>query len=197
VPRRVIGDLAWGQACLYSGLLLCVAIKPEGLGANSGISYYGVHRETVLPYTIALVASALVTCRGLRAAAASTPSPGRLRGSASSLAALSFGIALTPYSLNTLFDWLHTILGALLFILQLGLALQLLRWTGGDHVTAGLLLAQFAGAVFAAIFVLPKNGFLIQGEVAFQVAFGALLVRTFSLLLPEAVRPDPVSEHSG
>jgi hypothetical protein len=197
VPRRVIGDLAWGQACLYAGLLVCVAIRADGLGANSGVSYYGVHRETVLPYTFTLVAPALLTWRGLRSAAAASPSPVRIRRSAGSLAALSFGVALTPYSLNGLFDWLHTILGAALFVLQLALAWQLLRWTGGDLVITGLYAAQLTGAVIGAIYVLPEHGFLIQGELVFQVAFGALLIRAFSLLLPGAVRPDPVSEHSG
>jgi hypothetical protein len=196
VPRRVISDLAWGQACLYAALLLCVLMRPDGLGANSGVSYYGVHRDTVLPYTIAVVGSALLTCRGLRTAAVATPSPRRLRGSANSLAALSFGIALTPYSVSGLIDWLHTIFGAALFILQLGIAIQLLRWTDGDLMTACLLAAQCVGALIAAIFVLPKEGFLIHGEVAFQIAFGALIIRTFSLLLPAPVQPDPVSEHS-
>lgn len=196
MPRRVISDLAWGQACLYAGLLLCVVMRPDGLGANGGVSYFGVHRDTVLPYTIALVGSGLLTCRGLRAAAIATPSPRFLRSAASALAALSFGIALTPYSLSGLFDWLHTIFGAVLFILQLAIAVQLFRWTDGDLVAAYLLAAQCAGAVIAAIFVLPKEGFLIHGEVAFQIAFGALMIRTFSLLVPEPVQPDPISEHS-
>src|SRR5256885_14740567 len=130
-------------------------MRPDGLGANSGVSYYGVHRDTVLPYTIAVVGSALLTYRGLRTAAVATPSPRLLRGSANSLAALSFGIAATPYSVSGLFDWLHTIFGAALFILQLGIAIQLLRWTDGDLMTACLLAAQCVGAVIAAIFVLP------------------------------------------
>lgn len=196
MPRRVTNDLACGQAFLYAGVLLCVLMRPGGLGANSGISYFGVHRDTVIPYTIALVGCAMLTCRGLRAAAAASPAPKLLRGSANALAAVSFGIALTPYSVSGLFDWLHTIFGAVLFILQLTLAVQFLRWTDGDLLTALLLVAQCVGAVIAAIFVLPKEGFLIHGEVAFQIAFGALMIRTFSLLLPEAVQPDPVSERS-
>lgn len=197
MPRKVTSDLARGQACLYGGMLLCVAIRPSGLGANSGISYYGVHRETVVPYTVALVGSSLLTFRGLRAAAESESAPPRLRRSANSLAAAGVGIALTPYSLNSVFDWLHTMLGAALFTLQLVFALQLLRWIEGGLLSSLLLIGQFAAGVFSGFYVFSKDGFLMQGELAFQLAFGVLLIRTFTLAtLPGTVPPDAVSERS-
>lgn len=96
-------------------------------------------------------------------------------------------MVLTPYSVNVVFDWAHTILGAAVFILQLVLGAHLLDWTGGDAWIAGFLLTQLASGVFCAIFVLPKHGFLIQGQLAFQLAFGALLIRTARLLLPQPV----------
>jgi hypothetical protein len=182
--RKVIGDLVLGQACLLAGLLVCVALKPDGLGANDGISYYGIYRQTVIPYAIAIIGSALLTRRALRAVAPLFPSPGYLRGLAGWLAAMSVGVVLTPYSLDTLFDWVHTMLGTAVFALQLVLAGQVHRWTGGDGWMTFLLVVQFLGGVVAAIFVLPKHGFLIQGQVAFQVAFTALLVRAARLLVP-------------
>jgi hypothetical protein len=98
--------------------------------------------------------------------------------------AMSAGVVLTPYSVNLVFGWAHTILGAAVFILQLVLGAQLLDWTSGDAWIAGFLLTQLASGVFCAIFVLPKHGFLIQGQLAFQLAFGALLIRTARLLCP-------------
>lgn len=187
MTRRVVGNLVLGQVCLFGGLLMCVVLKPRGLSANDGISYYGIFRRTVVPYAIALLGSGMFTWRALRWAAPASPAPAYVRGMAGCLAAMSAGVVLTPYSLNLVFDWVHTILGAAVFILQLVLGAQLLGWTGGDAWITGFLLIQLASGVFCAVFVLPKHGFLIQGQLAFQLAFGALLIRTAHLLLPEPI----------
>jgi hypothetical protein len=186
MTRKVVGNLILGQGLLYVGLLMCVALKPDGLGANDGISYYGIFRQTVVPYAITLLGPGYFTWTALRAAAPFAPAPVYLRRMTSCLAALSVCVVLTPYSANLVFDWVHTLSGSALFVLQLVLGLRLLGWSGGDAWTAGLLVAQFACGVFCAIFVLPKHGFLLQGQVAFQLAFGALLVRTMRLLVPQA-----------
>jgi hypothetical protein len=185
MSRKVIGNLMLAQACLFGGLLMCVVLKPHGLIANDGISYYGTFRRTVVPYAIALIGSGLFTWRALYWAAPAWPAPPYVRGMASGLAAMSAGVVLTPYSVNLMFDWVHTLLGAAVFVLQLVLGARLLGWTGGDSWAACLLLAQFASGVLSAIFVLPKHGFLIQGQLAFQLAFAALLIRSVRLLMPE------------
>jgi hypothetical protein len=185
MTRRVIGDLVLAQACLLGGLLLCIAFRPDGLGANDGISYYGIFRQTVIPYAIAILGSAIFMRRALRSTAPASAAPNYIRGLANLVAAMSAGVVLTPYSLNTLFDWVHTALGAAVFALQLVLAWQFLGWTGGDNWIAFFFGVQFLSGVVAAVFVLPKHGFLIQAQVAFQFAFGALLIRTARLLLPE------------
>lgn len=185
MPRRVIGDVVSGQMCLVAGMLACVALKPHGLTANDGISYYGIFTRTVMPYAFALIGSALFVRRALHRAAPASPAPEYLRGTADRLAAMSAGVVLTPYNANLVFDWTHTALGAAVFILQLVLGARLLAWTGGDAWVAGLLAAQFAGGVFCAVYVLPEHGFLLQGQIAFQLAFGGLLIRTAHLLLPQ------------
>jgi hypothetical protein len=189
MTRKVIGDLVAGQACLLGGLLICVALKPGGLTANDGISYYGIFARTVVPYAAALLGSALCVRRALRWAAAASPKPAYLGGMANGLAVMSAGVVLTPYSANLLFDFVHTLLGTAVFILQLILGATLLRWTAGDPWVAAFLLAQFASGIFCAIYVLPKDGWLIEGQLAFQLAFGALLIRTAYLLLPQPVAP--------
>jgi hypothetical protein len=187
MTRKVVGNLILGQAILYVGLLTCVALKPDGLGANDGISYYGIFRQTVVPYAVALLGPGYCTWTALRTAAAFVPGPVYLRRMANGLAALSVLVVLTPYDANLVFDWVHTLAGTFLFALQLVLALRLLGWTGGDGWVAGLLAAQFVSGVFCAVYVLPKHGFLLQGQAVFQLAFGALLVRTVRLFVPQAV----------
>jgi hypothetical protein len=186
--RKVIGDLVLGQACLLAGLLVCVVLRPDGLGANDGISYYGIFRQTIVPYAIAIIGSALLTRRALRVVAPLFPSPVYVRGLAGGLAAMSVGVVLTPYSLDTLFDWVHTMFGTAVFALQLLLAGQVHRWSGGDGWMTFLLVTQFLSGVVAAVFVLPEHGFLIQGQVVFQLAFSVLLIRAARLLVP---MPEP------
>jgi hypothetical protein len=193
MTRKVVGNLILGQAVLYVGLLMCVALKPDGLGANDGISYYGIFRQTVVPYAIAILGPGYFIWTALRTAAPFAPAPVYLRRMANCLAALSVLVVLTPYSANPVFDWVHTLAGAFLFVLQLLLGLRLLGWSGGDGWTSGLLLLQFLSGLFCAVYVLPKHGFLLQGEVVFQIAFGALLVRTTRLFVPQAIAPDHVT----
>jgi hypothetical protein len=187
MTRKVVGNLILGQAVFYAGLLVCVALRPDGLGANDGISYYGIFRQTVVPYAVALLGPGYFTWTALRTAADFTPAPAYLRRMADVLAASSVLVVLTPYDANLVFDWVHTLAGTLLFALQLVLGLRLLGWSGGDGWTTGLLVAQFVSGVFCAVYVLPKHGFLLQGQVVFQVAFSALLIRITRLLVPQAV----------
>jgi hypothetical protein len=185
MTRKVVGNLILGQAVLYLGLLMCVALKPDGLGANDGISYYGTFRQTVVPYAAALLGPGYFTWTALRTAAEFTPAPAYVRRMADLLAAMSVLVVFTPYSANLVFDWVHTVAGTVLFALQLVLGRRLLGWSGGDGWTTGLLVAQFVSGVFCAVYVLPKHGFLLQGQVAFQAAFGALLVRITRLVVPQ------------
>lgn len=189
MTRKVIGNLVLAQACLLGGLLICVALKPKGLTTNDGISYYGIFARTVVPYAFALLGSALCLRRALRWTAARSPKPAYLGSAANWLATMSAGVVLTPYSAGLLFDWAHTMLGAAVFVLQLVLGAQILGWTAGDAWVATFLAAQFISGVFCAIWVLPKHGWLIQGQVVFQLSFGALLIRTARVLTPQAVAP--------
>lgn len=175
---KVVTDLIRGQACLFGGVLTCVAIKPHGLGANNGISYYGVLWQTLIPYAVALLGSAYFTRKALVAAAEAFPDPVYMRRMASALAVTTSGLVVTPYSLGRLFDMTHTTLGGVLFTIQLFLAARLLRWVNGGFLSLFLVFVQLTGGVIAAIYVLPKQGFLIQGQLLFQLAFGALLVRS-------------------
>lgn len=184
MTRKVINDLVLAQVFLFGGMLPCVALRPAGLGANDGISYYGIHPLTVAPYAVAIGGSALFTRRALRALAPGLPAPAYVARMADGLALMSGGVVLTPYSANALFDWAHTLLGTVVFFCQLVLAVQLLAWSGGDGWIAWLLAAQFTAGVIAAIYVLPEDGFLIQAQLGFQLAFGGLLARTAHLLRP-------------
>ncbi|MEU7936977.1 hypothetical protein [Microbispora bryophytorum] len=183
------GGVAKGQAFLFGGLGVCLTLRPEGLGANHGMSYYGAHWQTALPYAAGLAGAALFTHRALRDAAARTPSPAHLRWMADSFVALLAGIILTPYTLGGMVDWAHRGLGAALFALQLLLAGRLVAWAHGDAAGVVFLLLQLGGGVLAAVYVLQAEGLLIHGEATFQLGFALVLARTLPLVAPPIAAP--------
>ncbi|HET8689986.1 MAG TPA: hypothetical protein VFL81_00935, partial [Candidatus Saccharimonadales bacterium] len=86
-----------GQVLLYLGLLICAIIDPRGVfDSNRGISYYGVHWNTVIPYLIALIGSAIFG--GIAAVKLGPfPSAYRVRYGMLIFAVLTIGVAITPY----------------------------------------------------------------------------------------------------
>jgi hypothetical protein len=184
---RVVLDVVSGQILLFGGLVVCVALSPAGLAANKGFSYFGIHWSTVLPYALGVAGCALFTRRALRAAAAVTRAPQRTRQAADAFALLAMGLVVTPDYAENVLAWTHRALGATLFVIQLVLAARLVAWAGGDALSAAFWLAQLGGGIFCALYVLRAEGFLIQGQAFFQLAFGALLVRTLPRL-PAPVR---------
>jgi hypothetical protein len=194
--QTVTGDLVRGQICLYGGLLACILVRPEGLGTNNGISYYGTRWPTFAPYAFALLGVGFFTRRALRAIAPVLPGDrARPRLDLTLMAdwflAMVTGVALTPYTFGTLFDWAHTIISTLLFLYQVVLSVQLVRWTDGGTPSLLFLLLELVGGVIAARYVLPKDGYLLHGQVVFQIGFGGLVLRTATLLQPRSEMTNP------
>lgn len=188
VGRRAVGDLVKGQLCLFGGMALCVVVRPEGLYANHGISYFGVQWETVSLYAIGLVGVATFTRRALRSAAFALPTPGRVRQIADGFALLVYGVILTPYPVSPVLSWLHRGFGSALFVLQLALAGRLVVWTR-DSLAAAFLLIQLIGGILATGYVLRDEGYLVEAQLLFQLGFGVVVVRTVSLCLVGRSRP--------
>jgi hypothetical protein len=119
------------------------------------------------------------------------PAPARVRRTADGLAVTAWGVELTPYSLGVVFDWAHTLLGTALFSVQMLLTARMVSWSGGDGWMRCLLLVQFGSGVVAGAFVLTKDGYLLQAQLVFQLAFTLLLVRLARPLVPAAVESAP------
>lgn len=169
------------QALLYAGLVVCVLIKPSGLAANDGISYYGIYRETFLPYAIGLLGAAYFAVRTID----QLPVHERLlRLSLKIYAPLIVGIVITPYAAGWLMDYLHTACGAALFSLQLLLSCYLAWRLHYVWWVLFLVLTELTSGLLSAIYLGPAYGFLFQTQIIFQGAFGALLV----LSLPKLPR---------
>lgn len=175
--------LAGQQLCFFGGLVACVILRPAGLGANDGMSYYGTFPDTFPYYAFSFLGTAISSLL-----AAKLISLRELRPLSRGL--LAFGllilvITFTDYSVSPLFDWSHTIAGIILFIVQFFVSFWVLiklKWARWPLL---FLVLEIAAGAFSVIYVLPSHGFLIQSQAAFQLSFAALLFYGFRGLLPD------------
>lgn len=167
---------ATGQILFYVGLTCSVLLLPRGALMDDGISYYGIHWLTALPYLIALIGGGVV---GGIVAGRYLPRDAeldRIKVGLYLFGILAIGVALTPYSVSNFVDNLHTAFGSLLFALQLvltgWLAFAFLR----DWRLMTLWGLEFAAGVLSAYYIVMPSGYLFVSQVVFQLSFGASML---------------------
>ncbi len=177
-------NLVYSQAILYVTFLISIIVAPVSLSDNGGFSYFGRHRQTVIIFGFGLIASAYFLLK----AASFLPKTGYLnavRYCFLAIALLMAGIVAVPAIGNGLIDLTHRIFGALIFLIELGLAC-LLVWRARKIRLHWLLLAlQISGGLIALVYLSPAQGFELQGQLLFQAAFSVLLLRSLSRPLEE------------
>lgn len=170
--------VVYSQLCLFIGMLFCIIIKPKGLAANAGISYYGTFLKTVIPYTVGILGSAFFSYRLAKTLHGASLT--LIRKILIIISILSIGIVLTPYTINAILDWTHTILGSIIFILQLTLSGWIIKSVDFNSSMLVLWLLEIGCGILAAIYIRPPHGFLIQSQLLFQLIFGIILYRSFN-----------------
>jgi len=113
LDRLLAADLA-----LFGALLLVAIWYPSSAIDGYGISYYLTHLDSFIPLAIGFVLCAVLSWRAGRDLP-TTGGLGVLRRALRMMAVLIVGIAFTPYTWGTLFDWTHQTLGSILFVEQL------------------------------------------------------------------------------
>lgn len=180
--QKVLLFFAGQQICFFGGLLIAVLIRPAGLAANGGISYYGIFSDTFLLYMMSLLGTAVFSF--LAARLIDVPGLHPLRRGLLAFAALIAIIALLPYSVSIVFDLSHTIAGIVLFIVQGSLSIWLLAKLSWSKWPLLCVITMAVAGVISALYVLPSHGFLIQSQMVFQAAFAGLIFYGFKKLLP-------------
>lgn len=165
-------SLLYGQIWLYLWLGIAALVRPAGLWTNSGVSYYGTFLATVAPYTIALLGVAYWNWR----ASAQLTSLMWLGRWLRVISICLIGIVITPYTLGRIFDDTHTTLGAILFMIQLIVSGWIAFRTHRRLTTIGLWSIELAAGIVSAIYVYRPDGYLIESQIVFQLAFGAILL---------------------
>jgi hypothetical protein len=172
--------MLYSQISLAVMLLICVPLMPRFLFTSNmaGVSNYGVHGRTVVPYTAGILICVWLLLR----AAAHLARTGTDRGLARLCRVVAWLHLLNllstyPYKIGPTWALVHSICAILLAVAELA----------GAVILAVLLLRDRAGYVLMALAVgafvvmaLTQMGFLhllFVGEVITSAAFGVLLVR--------------------
>lgn len=177
--RKIIQYLQMGLISFFVLLIICIAIRPAGLIANSGISYYGVYGNTLLPYSLGFLLVSVATWRSAAMIQPETKIEKYVRRALQVFTILFLGLLLTPH---TVLPGEHVFFGSTLFSLQLILGILLLFAIKRDWINALLLVIAFLGGVASLIYLNTSHGYMILSQVIFQVAVWMLFVRTMPCL---------------
>ncbi len=179
--RRPVAYIVAAQLSFLLLLAVCVRINPTGLTSYNGVSYYGAHLRTLVPYALAFV----LTGSLLVLSARSLPPLGAcrtMRRGLTVLAGLLLAIVLTPYSLGTPVNVVHTIAAACLFLEQLWLGLWLVRRAGLGAVGFSLWIAQVLLVTEVALALARVTHVMLAGEVSFELVACLLFARAIPVL---------------
>lgn len=184
----VLHQIIASEIVLLLSVMICTVMIWNNNLNIYGISYFGVTTPTVPIIAIGFVAGGILLILASRKIPG-TPPHGLIRMTLRIVSVGLIMLLLTPYTLDTFFNWTHMAMGSMIFIIEL--------YTGGvicfkyqrDRLSKYALAIQFLGGVIAA-FSLPDNmlNLMLEGEVVFQLGF--------ILLLNHILRTQPAAEAS-
>lgn len=191
---RAVAYVAYGQILLAFFLAVCVALHP-GLVLKSnegGVSNYGIHTTTVIPYTLAFGLGAVFTIL-----AANFSTRGQCARRYVLMLRLYGGILFLTlmstygYSENSVLRILHIVIGSTLVVVQCVISIWIygsLNRSIGNRV---LMVAQLSGTVLAALTLLGIGHLLFVSQLLAGTAFALLLVRTGRTLAVSSTDSQP------
>jgi hypothetical protein len=182
-PARAIARrVALGQIGFAAGIALCVILSPHlVLHTNEGgISNFGVHAKTVVPYTVALLLPAVLTFRASRLVG-SRSRESHLRAILTVYSGLILLTLLTTYTykVDSPLKIVHVGVGVVLTLFEMGTALWMCRQI---HALYGVLVVEFVGFVLAALTIVGALHLLFATQLIVGVAFALIVVRTCRVL---------------
>jgi len=169
------------QLLFFFALAWCLILNHGPTAENDGISFYGVYHETV-PLLIGGYAAAFVglwrTSTHFKDSGVSTLTWIGLRV----VALLLLVLLATPFNRGATLDWTHMAAGILGSVLELEVALQLVRESRSLRTVLGLAVLLLGGGVAAASLPDWHFAYLLQGEIVFQIGFAWCLIEwTYAL----------------
>lgn len=179
MKERVVRDVARSQMAFAFFIAICVALHPgEVLKANEGgLSNYGVHLRTALPYTLALALASALSYRATRSLHTSRRETRHFK----LLLLLYSGLTLLTlvttygYTLDTPQRDLHVVVGVVITVFECAASLWMF------DVVRQLVLVVAVGLIGFVLATLTFVGvlhLLFLTQVLIGGAFALLLLRT-------------------
>ena len=184
--KLAIKYIVRSQIILYASFAICILISPASLADNSGFSYFGHHKLTIIPFGAGLLATAHYL---LKAAGKLGEAKQQMivRISLTAMAPLMAGLVVVPAIGTGWYDLIHRIFGSSLFAIQLLLAGWLVWHTRKSIINWLALVLQFTGGVISLLYLHPAQGFELQGQLLFQLAFTVILIRSIRYALAASI----------
>ncbi len=158
-------------------LIICVAIRPMSLTNNSGISYFGIHFSTVVPYAITFLINSYLYWHIAIAINKQSKINKLMSVALFIMSAMFIGLILTPY---TYLSGLHEFFGSVLFSLQLILSL-VITFLYKKWWFIAMTITELSSGILMFHYLPLKNGLLLQMQIIFQIAFLILLAGLFNI----------------
>lgn len=201
---RAVTYIVWGQILFIFFIAVCVALHP-GIVLKSnegGVSNYGIHIKTAVPYTLALGLLALYSQRAATLYSKGEALTRRLRGvlTAYSVIVVVMLFSTYVYSLNHVLRDIHIGFGTVLITFEAFVAV----WMFGRIRSAwdGVFLAtQLAGGLLALVTIVGVLHVLFLAEELANTGFACLLIHTAQRValddhleseLPPTLAPAPI-----
>jgi hypothetical protein len=183
---REVRLVALGQATYLAGLGVCLAIRPGYLTSadEGGISNFGVHAVTVVPFTFAFLGAAALLAIAARATVPSNDLERRFAAALWALAAILVVVLASTYGYQRA-AWLralHIDLAIAGTVVQALLACWLVARVRHGVPDFAALVAMTAALALAGCSLAGVVHVLLATQLAGALAFGVLLVRAAATL---------------
>jgi hypothetical protein len=174
--RAAANAIAYGQVGFVALMTCCLALNPSQVAVKRGLSYYGTHLETIVPYSLAFVFCVGFTALGVARMRRDSRRAVRLRAAVTAILVLSAAVPLTPYSVDEVFDVLHVGLTSVLFSAAFLFGAWLARAFVPAPPAQGWFLVQAAAGSLIFVSQIGLLDYMIPSQFLFQLAFALLLV---------------------
>ena len=190
---RAVTYIACGQICFAFFLVVCVALHPGFvLKANEGgISNYGIHIKTVVPYTLALGLAGFFSHRaaGLFTSEHTSVRHFGLLLRVYSWLLLAMLLTTYTYALDTTLKDLHIATGVMIILFETVASVWMYQLLKRPRWDGALLGVELFGFVLAAVTFLGGLHVLFVAQLLTGASFALLLVHTgqrLAALAPES-----------
>jgi hypothetical protein len=172
----VLANIVYAQLSFFLFLTIAAFMTTQGFKHNRGLSFYGEHWSTAVPYGVGFFLCVYFLLRAANALPKNKPEFKRMSILINILTILLLGVLLTPDTLNSFFNWSHIVNSSILFIYELFFAIWLTIRCYRDKLVWFLLFAQFIAGVFAMLSQFHIIYYLSEGTLFFQLFFSVLLI---------------------